>query len=383
MLHDPDKLTFADADLDYFINAGIAQVSRSSPQKFREDIPLIPGTLSYAVKGGTGNLVANPSFEEGDDTVQSGWTSVGTSDSELLGGWTPSATQSVYFLTSSNAQTGQRIGLIKLPASTSTKSLLQDIPVNPGSTYYCSGFHWKGTAGGEGNVVQFHTLDDSSVVVDTDAVRHDTTAAVPTSFSGSITIPDDGSVAFIRVVLTAYSAGAWASDQLYAFEDISVTEENSSLIATNALDSVEIVRVEVWSTDYDPPQKVGIISRGRGDSESGWEWWDGRLNIPYRWLGSLNTAIHYLRVWGYAPYSKLTAATQVTDLSFELEQAVMEYAGLQALEKLNRERELFSQWQTRTGNTDMSPAGLMSALAQARENWRRTKRDILVLREHS
>lgn len=381
MLSDPSMTTFDTTDLGYFINSAIAQVSRAAPQKFIEDIALVAGTLSYPVRGGTGNLVANPSFEEGDETVFDGDTAVTTADTDLLGGWTPSANMTVRFTRSTNAKTGQYIGVIALPANTSTKYLYQDIPVNPGSTYYVSGWHWKDVAGGEANVVQFHTLDSSSVVVTQDAVRHNTTAATPDYFSGSIAIPDDDTVAYIRVVLNAYSAGASSLTPRHAFEDISVTEENTSLVATNAVDSIEIRRVEVWSSDYDPAQKVGIISRARGDSESGWDWWDGRLYIPYRWLGRLDTTIHYLKVWGYAPYDKLVTATQVTDLSFELEQAVMEYVRLQALERLNNERDLFTQWQTRTGNTDVSPAGLMSQLAQARDQWRRTKRDILVLRE--
>lgn len=382
LMADPSLKTFNTADLGYFINAGIAQVSRVAPQKFIEDVDLIEGTTSYPLRASNGNLVANPSFENGDETMFDGaYNTVAPGDSELTGGWEPSASMRTLWTRSSNAKQGLYVGGIHLPAATSTKYLYQNIPVNPGTTYYVSGWHWKGVAGGEGNVVSFLTLDDSLVTVTTDAVRHDTTAGTPQPFSGSIIVPDDGTVAYIQVRIIAYSAGAYASEQKYYFENINVTEDATAGVAANAVSSIEVVRVEVWSTDYDPARKVALIPRGRGDSESGFEYWGGDLSIPYRWLAGLDTSTNYLKVYGYAPYDKLTTATQITDLSFELEQAVMEYVRVAALERLSFERDLFTQWQTRSGNTDISPAALMSALAHARDQWRRTRRDILVLRE--
>lgn len=387
LLFDPENKTFDSTALGYFINAGIAEVSRIAPARFIEDIQCIADTVSYPVRGGDGNLVANPSFEAGDSTLFDGYVTVAPGDSELTGGWEPSASVGVHFTRSSNAKSGQYVGLIKLPAATATKYLYQDIPVSAGSTYQCSGWHWKTIAGGEASIVQFHTLDSGSVVVTTDAVRHDTTAATPQSFSGTITVPDDGTVSYIRVAITAYSAGA-GSEQVSAFEDISVFEQGQGgLVATNSLDQIEVTDVELWSSEDDPvrfasrltPHWESFVTH----SEGGWRYWDGRLRIPYRVIASLGTSVasYFLRVRGYAPYTKLTSASQTTDLSFELEQGIMKYVQVAALERLLFERDLFTQWQARAGNTDISPASLMNNLSLAREDWRRFSRAIATLRE--
>lgn len=382
LLADPDLKTFNTTDLGYFINAGIAAVSRLAPQKFVEDVSLVDGTVTYPLRGENGNLVANPSFESGDETMFDGaYNEVGPGDAELTGGWEPSATQRVLFGTSVGSKSGTHVGIIILPAATSTKYMYQNIPVNPGTTYFVSGWHWKSVAGGESNVVQFHTLDPSLVIVTTDAVRHNTTASTPQFFSGTIAIPDDDTVGYIQVRITAFSAGAYASEQRYAFEEISVSEDATAGVASNSRDAIEVRRVEVWTSAEEPARMVAQIGRGQGNSEAGWDYWENLLRIPYRVLSALTVGTHYLKVWGYAPYDKLVSETQVTDLSFELEQAVMSYVRVEALSRLVFERDLFTQWQTRSGNTDVSPAALMNSLSLAREDWRRTSRAIMVLRE--
>jgi hypothetical protein len=44
-------------------------------------------------------------------------------------------------------------------------------------------------------------------------------------------------------------------------------------------------------------------------------------------------------------------------------------------------RELFSQWQIRSNNTDVTPAALMNDLSLAQADWRRLSRSMTVLRE--
>lgn len=380
LLADPSLKTFDTADLGYFINAGIAEVSRLAPQRNTEDVALIDGSLTYKLHGGEGNLVANPSFESGDATLLAGLTSVGTGDTELTGGWVPSATMNVWFIRSPFAKSGLRTGLIRLAALEAAKWLYQDIPVNPDTTYYVSGWHWKGYAGGESNAVRFHTLDSGSSIVTTDVLSHLTTASTPTKFTGTITIPASG-VSFIRVVLQAEDSPL---ERDFYFEDISVTEDATAGVADNSRDAIEVRRVEAWTNSFDPARLKARIARSDGyDSESGWEFWAGDLRIPLRILNGLDTAADFLRVWMYAPYDKLIGAGQVTDLTFELEQAVMSYVRQEALARLSHERDLYSQWQTRSGNTDVSPAALMNALTIAREDWRRKSRAIMVLREPS
>jgi len=389
LIADPDAKTFSTTDLGYFINAAIAEVSRIAPQRFQEDITLVDGTLDYRVRGGTGNLVANPSFDEGDETMfDSAYNSLNIATaSDLTAGWNVlNDGTRVLFSRSAFRKTGLYVGVIYVPANTASRTLCQYIPVNPDTTYLMSGWHWKGSAGGESNVVRANSYDADLVLVGTDIIRHDTTAGTPQWMSGSYAVPADGTVAFVRIDCVGYSAGAHSSQQAYAFENISFLEaSDANLVADNAVGDIELRRVEVWSNDTTPVSPVFLLAPGSAEyvnySNTGWDFWNGVLSIPYRIFTSLDPSIHFLRVWGYAPFDQLTAPTQVTDLSGGLEQAVMAYCRIEALQRLSFERDLFTQWQTHAGNTDVTPAALMNALSLAREDWRRKSRALMVLRE--
>lgn len=64
-----------------------------------------------------------------------------------------------------------------------------------------------------------------------------------------------------------------------------------------------------------------------------------------------------------------------------VEEALVLYCYIEALRRLIGNRALFTQWQTRSNNTDVTPAALMNDLNIAQEEWRRKARAILVLRE--
>ena len=384
LLADPSNKTFSSTDLGYFINSGIAEVSRIAPQRFRENIEFVTDNMDYKIRGGQGNLVANPSFENGDEGLfETAYTTVNIGDG-VLGGWEVSKDGTICrFSRSGNARGGTHIGTIKLEAADTTRYYYQHIPVNIDTTYYFSGYHWKGTSGGSANVIQVNTLDSNEDVVTVDVIRHDTTAGSPVFMSGSTTIPDDGTVAFLQISLIAYSAGN-ATDQFFAWDEISLIESGDGQgVAANSKDQIEVRRVEIWTFQDDnaPAHRIGQINRGQDNSEAGWDYWDGLLHIPYRVITALDPSTHYFRVWGYAPYDKLTYEGQTTDLSFEGEEAVLSYVKVEALSRLVLERDLYTQWQTRQGNTDVSPAALMNALSLAREDWRRKARSLLVLRE--
>lgn len=145
---------------------------------------------------------------------------------------------------------------------------------------------------------------------------------------------------------------------------------------------VEVVRVELWDASVTPNQRMAVIpSAASGviaDSEAGWSNWGGSLHIPYRvWTivdGSEEDRLY--RVWGYCPYAQLVLDADVFDGSDELKWAIITYAQIVATRRLVSERELFTQWQTRSGNTDTSLAGLMGDLTRQRDEWRIMKRDI-------
>ena len=72
--------------------------------------------------------------------------------------------------------------------------------------------------------------------------------------------------------------------------------------------------------------------------------------------------------------------TQVTDLSNELEWAVLLYCDAVATRRLWNDRSLFTQWQTRSNNTDITPAQLANRLNGLEAQWERKERQLHVLR---
>lgn len=147
---------------------------------------------------------------------------------------------------------------------------------------------------------------------------------------------------------------------------------------------IEVKRVELWDI-ISSPHKFGYllapVSSGLIDtSVAGWEVWGGYLYITGDMLTFADPTRWEIRVWGYAPYPPLTSDVTALPVSNELEQAMRTYAQLEGLKRLVASRDTFSQWQARSGNTDVSPAGLLNALSMAQVEWQRKARSITVLR---
>jgi hypothetical protein len=155
----------------------------------------------------------------------------------------------------------------------------------------------------------------------------------------------------------------------------------------DVIPEIEVMRVELWDSTTTPHTPVTLVQAASAEyvnySEVGWKVWDGVLEIP-RWIPVYlagSESDYVLRVWGYAPYTPLVNANDVVGLSNEREWALRAYCRVEALRRLVSERDLFSQWQIRSNNTDVSPAALMNALSLAEADWNRRSRQIAVLRE--
>lgn len=148
---------------------------------------------------------------------------------------------------------------------------------------------------------------------------------------------------------------------------------------------IEVARVELWDGTTTPATRMSVIepaSSGIADSEAGWVNWGGTLYLP-SWVDRVVDGAeddHLIRVWGYSPYANLTADADVCSVSNDAKYALLAYARLEAIERLIADRNLFTQWQTRSGNTDISPAGLMNEANHVRDDWRRKSRNLLRLR---
>lgn len=149
---------------------------------------------------------------------------------------------------------------------------------------------------------------------------------------------------------------------------------------------IEPMRVEVWDPTTLPETLVYAVNSAAGEQafegDTGWSYWGGYLSLPTRIVRGLSgyESTYVIRVWGYAPYAIPASDDDVVPTTAQAEQACIKFARVEGLEMLNNDRDLFTQWQTSSGNSDISPAGLMNQLSQARADWRSYSRLIGRLR---
>lgn len=155
----------------------------------------------------------------------------------------------------------------------------------------------------------------------------------------------------------------------------------------DAIPEIELTRVEVWDASTAPESFVTSLVRadqqpGSGVGDRGWYVWGGALTLASRDVASLigYEETYVIRVWGYSPYVPPASDDDVLAISKEVEQAIIWYVRLAAIELLIGSRDLFTQWQTRSGNTDVSPGQLLSQKSMAEAAWSRKSRAITRLR---
>lgn len=148
---------------------------------------------------------------------------------------------------------------------------------------------------------------------------------------------------------------------------------------------IEVMRVEVWDPTTDPESLIYPVNSAAQEwspNDSGWSYWGGLLYLPTRVVRGLQgyEGTYVIRVFGYAPYDTPTSDDDVLALSQAAEQAVVKFARVEGLDLLLADRDLFTQWQARSGNSDISVAGLMNQLSAARADWDKYAKRIQQLR---
>lgn len=148
---------------------------------------------------------------------------------------------------------------------------------------------------------------------------------------------------------------------------------------------IEVTRVEVWDGSQSPAVPVFQVNPASGEyinfSQTGWRIWAGMLELPNAVVNWVDPTIHVYRVWGYRPMAKLVNDADVFEGDYEQERAVRDYAALEGIRRLVQNRALFTQWQTRSNNSDVTPASLLSDMNLMQQNWRARKRELFELRE--
>ena len=148
---------------------------------------------------------------------------------------------------------------------------------------------------------------------------------------------------------------------------------------------IEVSRVELWDGTTSPIHMkylwAPVSQNETNHSGGGWLVWNGSLQITEAQLNQAVVGTDILRVWGYRPYPLMANDSDVLPVSQELLDALRTFVRMEGLEQLMGDRSLFTQWQTRSNNTDVTMASLMSDLNMARQAWYRKEGSILVLRE--
>lgn len=151
-----------------------------------------------------------------------------------------------------------------------------------------------------------------------------------------------------------------------------------------AIPEIEVTRVEFWDNSVTPPRALFTVRPRKGEwsraTFAGWEVWNGTLNLTNDQAVFLDPARHVIKVWGYSPYPPLVNDNDILPVSFSLEKALIAFCRVEALRRLSISRDLFTQWQSQPNNSDVSPAGLLSALANAEDEWKRRSRQLTIIR---
>lgn len=149
----------------------------------------------------------------------------------------------------------------------------------------------------------------------------------------------------------------------------------------DAIPEIELTRVEVWDPTQEPEALVAAVPDAGLQpvrADSGWSYWGGTLYLDRRTIKGVSghESDYVLRVYGYSPYVLPDSDSDVISISKDVEQAAIQYARVEGIKMLLASRDLFTQWQVRSGNTDISPAGLMNQLNIERDEWRSYARNI-------
>lgn len=207
---------------------------------------------------------------------------------------------------------------------------------------------------------------------------------------------DEGNKTFSAEVVKDMIQAGWAEIDRVApqrfQEDITPDPDTLSYTLrsgdfSSTVDEIEVYRVEVWDTTTTPHRPFRFVEPGSAHpsgltySQAGWFVWGGVLELPNRIVDMIDPDAHSIRVWGYSPWPPVDDDADVIPFGKEREEAIVIYCWVEALRKLLANRSLFTQWQTRSNNTDVTPAALMNELSIAQDDWRRRQRAIFVIRE--
>jgi hypothetical protein len=171
-------------------------------------------------------------------------------------------------------------------------------------------------------------------------------------------------------------------------ESVAYTVPTQGAIHSYTLSAVNWpIRVDVYNSDSKYAETIKPTV-GEG-ADSGWDYFNGKLELPTHYAYSSNTGT--LRVYGYKPWLSISPtyttasvaispSTVTTDLNDRAQYAVKVFVAAEALSMLMFDRAQFQQWTVVGGNTDVTALGLNNLAAAAQARWRLEKTRIRTIR---
>jgi hypothetical protein len=191
---------------------------------------------------------------------------------------------------------------------------------------------------------------------------------------------------FIELALAEISdfAPERFTEDIAPVADQSVYQVRASVLPDDTPE-IQLGLVELWDTGATPAVRLAELNpasneRG-GGSQAGWRMWNGSLRLSDYQMRLLDPDRHSIRVYGYSPYAQPDSDDDTLNLSASLQRALLVRCRIEGYNQLDTDRNLFTQWQTRANNSDVSPAALHQGLTLARDEWRQRVRALTILRD--
>jgi hypothetical protein len=208
-------------------------------------------------------------------------------------------------------------------------------------------------------------------------------------------LSDPDKTTFQADTLKDMIAAAWAdvSDitPMRFTEDITPIADTSSYLLLGdvfggPVDDVSVVNVELWrgvptKKAWQQLEPMSKHPTGLTYSQAGWYFWAGYLMLPDRYMDLIDPARDMIRVRGYCPWPPVSGDNDYLPFGAQVEEDIILVCRIEALRRLTGSRALFTQWQTRTNNTDVSMASLDSNLSVAIQEWMRKSNRHRIIRE--
>jgi len=168
-----------------------------------------------------------------------------------------------------------------------------------------------------------------------------------------------------------------------------ISSTSSTFILANTTSVGTFSSAGVVNTIVQPKYAETIKPTVGEGADSGWDFFNGNLELPTHYAFSSNTGT--LRVYGYKPWGAInptyttagvaiSPSTVTTDLNNRAQYAVKVFVAAEALSMLMFDRAQFQQWTVVGGNTDVTALGLNNLAAAAQARWRLEKTRIRTIR---